>query len=256
MGSRAVNLLLSGHDHDLFINFNEQVAGVESSYDAHYVAAVDVAIDVKVEDGRRRTTWWPQFRVIDTATVAPDPEVAALVAEYERDLGRELQAPLATTAVELDSREATVRAREAAIGDVIADAMRVAVNADAAVMNGGSIRGGKIYPAGSAISRRDVLEQLPFGNRVVAVEIGGRGLRQAIENGFQVEHPDHWLARPDPWEVARPRETVQVPIGCSFHLENGVLRAVPGQKMRFPGHAGKFSRGPPVAAGDYFLKVS
>ena len=186
MGSRAVNLLLSGHDHDLFINFNEQVAGVESSYDAHYVTAIDVAIDVKVEDGRRRTTWWPQFRVIDTATVAPDPEVAALVAEYERDLGRELQAPLATTAVELDSREATVRAREAAIGDVIADAMRVAVNADAAVMNGGSIRGGKIYPAGSAISRRDVLEQLPFGNRVVAVEIGGRGLRQAIENGLSL----------------------------------------------------------------------
>ena len=52
--------------------------------------------------------------------------------------------------------------------------------------------------------------------------------RQAIENGFQVEHPDHWLAQPDPWEVARPRETVQVPLGCSFRLENGVLRAVPG----------------------------
>ena len=27
--------------------------------------------------------------------------------------------------------------------------------------------------------------------------------RQAIENGFQVEHPDHWLAQPDPWEVQR-----------------------------------------------------
>jgi len=53
--------------------------------------------------------------------------------------------------------------------------------------------------------------------------------RQAIENGIQVEHPDHWLARPDPWEVARPRETVHVPLGCSFHQENGVLRAVPGR---------------------------
>jgi glycogen phosphorylase len=52
--------------------------------------------------------------------------------------------------------------------------------------------------------------------------------RQTIENGFQVEHPDHWLAKPDPWEVARPRETVRVPLGCSFHLEKGVLRAVPG----------------------------
>ncbi len=50
--------------------------------------------------------------------------------------------------------------------------------------------------------------------------------RQEIQNGYQVEHPDHWLKYPDPWEVARPRETVQVPLGCSFRLENRTLRAL------------------------------
>jgi glycogen phosphorylase len=50
--------------------------------------------------------------------------------------------------------------------------------------------------------------------------------RQEIQNGYQIEYPDHWLMRPDPWEVARPRETVQVPLGCSFKLENGRLRPV------------------------------
>jgi starch phosphorylase len=59
--------------------------------------------------------------------------------------------------------------------------------------------------------------------------------RQAIEKGFQVEQPDRWLAQPDPWEVARPRETIQVPLGCSFHLENGVLRAIPGHPTRLLG---------------------
>lgn len=53
--------------------------------------------------------------------------------------------------------------------------------------------------------------------------------RQEIENGFQVEHPDHWLKHPDPWEVTRPQETVPVPLGCSFQLRDGILRAVPGQ---------------------------
>lgn len=52
--------------------------------------------------------------------------------------------------------------------------------------------------------------------------------RQNVERGFQVEQPDHWLAQPDPWEVPRPRQTVQLPLDCSFRLENGVLRAVPG----------------------------
>jgi len=59
--------------------------------------------------------------------------------------------------------------------------------------------------------------------------------RQTIENGFQIEYPDHWLARPDPWEVARPRETAQVPIGCSFHLEKGVLRIIPGHASHLLG---------------------
>src|SRR5215469_3980090 len=52
--------------------------------------------------------------------------------------------------------------------------------------------------------------------------------RQAIENCRQVEYPDHWLKHPDPWEVARPQETVEVPLACSFRLENGTLHAVPG----------------------------
>jgi starch phosphorylase len=59
--------------------------------------------------------------------------------------------------------------------------------------------------------------------------------RQTIDNGFQVEQPDHWLGQPDPWEVARPRETVQVSLGCSFQLHNGVFRAVPQHATRLLG---------------------
>ena len=69
--TRAVDLVLSGHDHDLFIEFDGRNAMAESSYDAHYVTAIDVAINVKEENGRRSVTWWPQFRIIDTATVTP-----------------------------------------------------------------------------------------------------------------------------------------------------------------------------------------
>jgi starch phosphorylase len=59
--------------------------------------------------------------------------------------------------------------------------------------------------------------------------------RQAIDNGFQVEQPDHWLAQPDPWEVVRPKETVKLPLGCSFQLENGVLQAVSGHPTHLLG---------------------
>jgi 5'-nucleotidase/UDP-sugar diphosphatase len=92
--------------------------------------------------------------------------------------------PLATTAVELDSRNATMRTREAAIGNLVADAMRVSGKADVAIMNGGGIRGGRVYPPGSSITRRDVLAELPFNNRLVTIEITGAELKAAIENGL------------------------------------------------------------------------
>jgi glycogen phosphorylase len=50
--------------------------------------------------------------------------------------------------------------------------------------------------------------------------------KQSIRDGWQSEQPDHWLARPDPWEVARPGETVEVRLGCSFDLHGGALRIV------------------------------
>ena len=65
--SDTIDLILTGHTHDLFINYDGNTAMVESNYDAHYVTAIDVAIGVKEEDGKRLVTWWPQFRVIDTA---------------------------------------------------------------------------------------------------------------------------------------------------------------------------------------------
>ena len=53
--------------------------------------------------------------------------------------------------------------------------------------------------------------------------------KQTIKDGWQVEQPDNWLRRPDPWEVARLDEKVEVKLNCSFELRGGSLRAVPGR---------------------------
>ena len=53
--------------------------------------------------------------------------------------------------------------------------------------------------------------------------------KQTIQDGWQHEVPDNWLRRPDPWEVRRQNETVEVPLNCSFKLSGGSLRAVLGQ---------------------------
>ena len=53
--------------------------------------------------------------------------------------------------------------------------------------------------------------------------------KQSMRNGWQQEEPDNWLRRADPWEVARPQETVEFPIGCGFELRGGSLRVIRDQ---------------------------
>jgi starch phosphorylase len=53
--------------------------------------------------------------------------------------------------------------------------------------------------------------------------------KQSIQNGWQREMPDNWLRYPDPWEIARPNEKVEVSLGCTIELSGGSLRPVPGR---------------------------
>src|SRR5262249_36398247 len=53
--------------------------------------------------------------------------------------------------------------------------------------------------------------------------------RQEIHNGAQVEEPDHWLRRPDPWEGARPDERARVTGNATVRVEGGSERLVRGE---------------------------
>ena len=53
--------------------------------------------------------------------------------------------------------------------------------------------------------------------------------RQSIVDGWQHEQPDNWLSRPDPWEVVRPDDKVEIKLNCSMELQDGVLTPIAGR---------------------------
>jgi starch phosphorylase len=53
--------------------------------------------------------------------------------------------------------------------------------------------------------------------------------KQAISDGWQQEKPDNWLCRPDPWEVARPHDQVEIKLNCTFEVRGGALHAIVGK---------------------------
>lgn len=181
--SHLIDIILTGDDHDLALFFDGRTVMAESKEEAEFVTAIDVKVDVTEKDGKRSVKWYPNFRLIDTATVTPDPETQAKVDAYNAELSKELDVAVGTTTEPLDSRKASVRTAETAIGNLIADAAREAVGADIAITNGGGIRGNKEYAAGVEITRRDILSELPFGNKTVKLEVTGEMVWAALENG-------------------------------------------------------------------------
>lgn len=59
--------------------------------------------------------------------------------------------------------------------------------------------------------------------------------KQTIEDGWQKEQPDHWLHHPDPWEIQRVNEAVEININCSFELQGGQLQAIRGKPSKLLG---------------------
>ncbi len=75
--------------------------------------------------------------------------------------------------------------------------------------------------------------QLPAMGYGLRYEFGM--FRQTIENGWQAEHPDNWLRRPDPWEVARFGDIVHIKLNSSVEMRGGSLQIVPGRPATLVG---------------------
>jgi len=182
-GDSGIDVLLSGHDHLQITYYNGQRAFVEAGSQGEALMVVEVTMDTVEGRGGPEFTWQPQFRILSTAGVEPDPAMAAKVQSYLDQLSKELDVALGKSVTPLDSRRASVRGAETAIGNLIADAMRQGVQADVALTNGGGIRGDKTYEAGVTLTRRDIQSELPFGNRTVKLQVTGAQLMEALEHG-------------------------------------------------------------------------
>ena len=185
----GISVILGGHDHEPITWYEGGTLIHKAGYDAHYLGRIDLTIEKKVTEKGSQVTVTPSWRMIANRGVTPDPGVAAEVARYTAALDKELGQPLGQTQTTLNSQTAEVRTRETTMGNLIADALRQALQADVALVNGGGMRGNRLYEAGTMLTRRDILQELPFGNPGVLVELSGADLLAALENGVsQVEN--------------------------------------------------------------------
>lgn len=129
-----------------------------------------------------------EFERHDVVALAEEGEIdeheaiTDLHAGFNDELDEELGEVIGETETELDVRRETVRQRESGFGNYIADVIREDTDADVTIQNGGSIRGDRVYDPGD-VTRRMVVDVLPFPNDTAAVELTGAELLQTLEHG-------------------------------------------------------------------------
>jgi 2',3'-cyclic-nucleotide 2'-phosphodiesterase (5'-nucleotidase family) len=124
--------------------------------------------------------------VLSEVVPEPHPEIQAIVDHYNDQLDDELNVVIGERAVDWDARIPIVRHRETAVGNYLTDIYAEGLDADIGLQNGGGIRGDRVFEAGE-ITRRDIVEMLPFDNYMVVKEVPGHRvidlLHAALERG-------------------------------------------------------------------------
>ncbi|MEE9913153.1 MAG: 5'-nucleotidase C-terminal domain-containing protein [Deltaproteobacteria bacterium] len=111
--------------------------------------------------------------------------VAAIVAKYQQSVDAVMNDTVGEALADLDG--ANVRLRETNLGNLIADMMRKASGADAAIINGGTIR---TSIRRGPIKVSDVYAVVPFDNYIVAIKMTGRQIRDTLEHGVSAVEDD------------------------------------------------------------------
>lgn len=105
-----------------------------------------------------------------------------LIDEYNQRLDRLLNQKIGLFGNETKTTRNLVRTREMPFGNLVANALKNYANTDIGLINGGAIRGNKVYPKGSMITRRDIATELPYREHLTVLSLTGMQLRQTLEN--------------------------------------------------------------------------
>jgi 5'-nucleotidase len=172
----AIDLVIGGHEHYPISATEGRAFISKAGSDGRWVARIDV---------NRRPEGLVErfFELIPITKALPDDShTAEVVNAYETKLGAALDEVVGTSGVPLDADSLHIRANETNLGDFFADAIRAEAGADIGLMNSGSIRGDRVYPAGP-LTRRTIISMHPFGNVICKISLSGKTVLDALSSG-------------------------------------------------------------------------
>lgn len=180
----GLDLVIDGHSHSegsITVKRKDGSTGLVVSTGAYFKNLGRVTAD---RDPRGGFTFFAQTLPAsdpEMEAVSPDPAMREAVTVLQNELDKELSQTVMKAPFDLDGARERVRSGSTNMGRIICASMMEAAGADAALLNGGSIRGS--IPAGD-VTKGQLLSVLPYGNYIYTVEIMGKDLLDALNHGL------------------------------------------------------------------------
>lgn len=170
-----VDIILGGHDHSTeFTSVCGHAPFVKAASDlkTQWVMTLWMGDSGRVEsvDGR----------LLALTDADPfDEEIHDKIVEWEEKGEKEMGKVLGCLKVDLEARNSKIRQSETNMADFFCDAVRAMHGTDVALVNGGTMRGDKVFKKGD-LSKKVLTEMHPFGNAVAKIYATGEELKAYI----------------------------------------------------------------------------
>jgi 2',3'-cyclic-nucleotide 2'-phosphodiesterase (5'-nucleotidase family) len=123
-------------------------------------------------------------RTVDLISLPKSKSTDSLITQYRTRINRLLNDEVGLWDGYFTTEHEFLFTRENAFGNYIADTIRRFSSADIAIINSGSIRGDTQYIDKTPITRRTIATELPFRSVLKILEVSGKDVIDALENGF------------------------------------------------------------------------
>ena len=179
----GVDLIIGGHSHTV-MDKPEEVNGVliaQAGHGTAHIGRFDLLLDT--DNNSIKSYHW-QYVDIAEAGTPPDRQLEEIIAGFEKIVQKEYNHVLCKFPRALTH---PARNRETEIGNLFCDALKDHLGVDLMLLGSGSIRQEK---AGPTVTRKNLLELMPFDDKVLALRISGAQLRQMIAHMLRDEALD------------------------------------------------------------------
>lgn len=177
----GIDVIIDGHSHTT-LEEGRMVGDTLIASRGEHNEAFGV-VKVNFADGVMTGKSASLMAAADTMDIVPNPDVLSLLDELQAEVDVVLSEKIGVATVQLVGERELVRTGETNFGQLVADAMIDATDAEVAITNGGGIRASI---AAGDITKNDIVTAFPFGNYLVTKKVLGKDIMAALEHGASV----------------------------------------------------------------------